>query len=95
VVAKISVNLHQSAASFLGTDFMLNGATWIAAAIAGTPVFRIVVSSDSMKNATAISHGSSRMLEAANDGCGERASIGVGGFVILPIRRHRRCGTAN
>jgi hypothetical protein len=27
----------------------------------GTPVFRIVVSSDSMKNATATSHGKSRM----------------------------------
>jgi len=35
---------------------MLSGATWSAAAIVGTPVLRIVVSSDSMKNATAINH---------------------------------------
>ena len=31
----------------------------------GTAVFRIVVSSDSMKNATATSQGSSRLLDAA------------------------------
>jgi hypothetical protein len=37
-----------------------------AAEIAGTAVLRIVVSSDSMKNATATSHGSSRL--AAFDG---------------------------
>src|SRR6202042_2594761 len=36
---------------------MLSGATFRAAAIVGTAVFRIVVSSDSMKNATATSHG--------------------------------------
>ena len=35
----------------------------------GTAVFRIVVSSDSMKNATATSHGKSCLLEA--DGGGE------------------------
>ena len=43
---------------------MLNGATLRAAAIAGTAVFKIVVSSDSMKNATATSHGSNRLLDA-------------------------------
>jgi hypothetical protein len=31
-----------------------------------------------MKNATAISHGSSRLLESGNGGCGEEASIGLG-----------------
>jgi len=31
--------------------------------MAGTAVFRIVVSSDSIKNATATSHGRSRLLE--------------------------------
>ena len=36
--------------------------------MAGTAVFRIVVSSDSMKNATATSHGRSRLLEAAGWG---------------------------
>ena len=42
---------------------MLNGATLSACAMAGTAVFRIVVSSDSMKNATATSHGNRRLLE--------------------------------
>ena len=42
---------------------MLSGATLSAAAIAGTAVFRIVVSSDSMKKATATSHGNSRLLD--------------------------------
>jgi hypothetical protein len=37
-----------------------------------------VVSSDSMKKATAISHGSSRLLEACSGGCGEAGSIGIG-----------------
>ena len=37
---------------------MLSGATCMAPAIAGRAVFRIVVSSDSMKKATATSHGS-------------------------------------
>ena len=35
--------------------------TSIACAMAGTAVLRIVVSSDCMKNATATSHGSSRL----------------------------------
>jgi hypothetical protein len=41
---------------------MLNGATLSASAIAGTAVFKIVVSNDSMKNATATSHGSNVLL---------------------------------
>jgi hypothetical protein len=41
---------------------MLRGPTWRAAEIAGTAVFRMVVSSDSMKKATATSHGRSRLL---------------------------------
>lgn len=43
---------------------MLSGVTLSASEIAGTAVFRIVVSRDSMKNATATSHGRSRLLEA-------------------------------
>jgi len=43
---------------------MLRGATCRAAEIVGTAVLRIVVSSDSMKNANATSHGSSRLLAA-------------------------------
>src|SRR5579862_1300880 len=41
---------------------MLSGATLRASAMVGTAVLRIVVSSDSMKNATATSHGKSRLL---------------------------------
>src|SRR5579863_2441937 len=44
---------------------MLRGATLSASEITGTAVFRMVVSSDSMKNATATSQGSSRLLESA------------------------------
>jgi hypothetical protein len=43
---------------------MLSGATLSASEMAGTAVLRIVVSNDSMKNATATSHGKSRLLEA-------------------------------
>ncbi len=60
------------------TDFMLSGATWSAAAMVGTAVLRIVVSSDSIKNATAISHGTKRLLEAVSEGYEEGASIGLG-----------------
>jgi hypothetical protein len=42
---------------------MLNGATFKAAAMAGTAVFKMVVSRDSMKNATATSHGKRRLLD--------------------------------
>ena len=57
---------------------ILSGATWSAVAIVGTAVLRIVVSSDSIKNATAISHGSTCLLEAAGGGCEKRDSIGLG-----------------
>jgi hypothetical protein len=40
--------------------------------MAGTAVFRMVVSSDSMKNANATSHGSSRLLAA--EGVSESAN---------------------
>ena len=46
------------------TDFILSGTTLRAWAMVGTAVFRIVVSSDSMKKATATSHGNSRLLDA-------------------------------
>ncbi len=49
---------------------MLSGVTCRAADTVGTAVFRMVVSSDSMKKATATSHGSSRL--AASEGwCGD------------------------
>ena len=46
---------------------MLRGETWSAAEMAGTAVFRMVVSSDSMKNATATSHGKICLLAVAGD----------------------------
>jgi hypothetical protein len=48
---------------------MLRGVMRRAAEMAGTAVLRIVVSSDSMKNATATSHG--RSLLAAFEGTNE------------------------
>lgn len=64
---------------------MLRGATWRASAIVGTAVFRIVVSSDSIKNATAISHGSSRLLDSASVGCKAGASIGLGELTFVGL----------
>jgi hypothetical protein len=54
---------------------MLSGVTLSASEMAGTAVFRIVVSSDSMKNATATSHGRSFLLEA--DG-----AVGIEGELV-------------
>src|SRR5882724_8759829 len=47
---------------------MLSGATPSAFAMVGTAVFRIVVSSDSMKKATATSHGNTRFTDSLGDG---------------------------
>ena len=58
---------------------MLSGVTLRAAEIAGTAVFRIVVSSDSMKNATATSQGNSRLL--AGESCGAGAKEGSGALI--------------
>jgi len=59
---------------------MLSGATWSAFEIAGTAVLRIVVSSDSMKNATA------RATEAAvcsyrGADAGGSAAMGLTGLI--------------
>src|SRR3979409_1832162 len=54
---------------------MLSGATLRAREMTGTAVFRIVVSSDSMKNATATSHGSSRLLESEGSEDRERDTL--------------------
>src|SRR5271170_2720198 len=60
---------------------MLSGATLRASEIAGTAVFRIVVSSDSMKNATATSHGKSRLLAVDGENVDEGWELtGVIGF---------------
>src|SRR5271169_3548536 len=62
---------------------MLSGATLSAAAIVGTAVLRMVVSSDSMKNATATSHGSRRRLVSARAGGGDGDTIGLAGLTWL------------
>src|SRR5277367_5305752 len=54
---------------------MLSGAILRAAATAGTAVLRIVVSNDSIKNATAISHGSNCLLEDGTDAAGAVSGI--------------------
>src|SRR6185503_2329515 len=56
---------------------MLSGATWSAAAIAGTAVFRMVVSSDSIKTAMATNHGRSRLTESlgVDNCCGNGSSL--------------------
>src|SRR6478609_2021408 len=53
---------------------MLSGATCRASAMAGTAVFRIVVSNDSIKNATATSQGNNPLA----DTCREGAEVGSG-----------------
>ena len=60
---------------------MLSGATLRASAMAGTAVFRIVVSSDSMKNATATSHGKRRLLEADGEDGYEAALMMLTGSI--------------
>src|SRR5271156_3243819 len=55
---------------------MASGVTLSASEIAGTAVLRIVVSNDSMKNATATSQGRRRLLEAR----------GADGFGVVPMR---------
>ncbi|HEY4051411.1 MAG TPA: hypothetical protein VGM27_31500, partial [Acidobacteriaceae bacterium] len=57
-------------------DFMASGVTLSASEMAGTAVLRIVVSKDSMKNATATSQGSRRLVEAD----------GADGFGVVPMR---------
>ena len=56
---------------------MLKGTTCSAFAMVGTAVFRIVVSNDSMKNATAINQGNSRLLAARVDGGADNVIWGV------------------
>jgi hypothetical protein len=62
---------------------MFKGETWSAAEMAGTAVFRMVVSSDSMKNATATSHGKTRLLAVPGAGGGvtEEALGALGGAI--------------
>src|ERR1700722_7797701 len=59
---------------------MLSGTLCSALAMAGNAVLRIVVSSDSMKNATATSHGSTRFADAV------RAGVGMAAGAPRPVR---------
>src|SRR5208337_689968 len=69
---------------------MLSGAMWSAWEIAGTAVFRIVVSSDSIKNATATSHGSNCLL--ATEGVIEAQAIAGGSSKLMIARNcHEFC----
>src|ERR1017187_7748222 len=62
---------------------MLSGATPSALAMAGTAVFRIVVSSDSMKKATATSHGSIRFTAAPGSGDGAETMLDLAGIILV------------
>ena len=61
---------------------MLNGATPSALAMAGTAVFRIVVSSDCMKKATATSHGKKRFTASIEIAEGVKMTLASAG--VLP-----------
>ncbi len=62
---------------------MLSGATASAFATAGTAVFRIVVSTDSMKKATATSHGSICFAALPGDGGAAAAASGLAGITLV------------
>src|ERR1017187_5501149 len=55
---------------------MLSGTTLRASAMAGTAVFRIVVSNDSIKNATATSHGNNCLPDVCDEGAGVGSGMG-------------------
>ena len=59
---------------------MLRGATPRASAMIGTAVFKMVASNDSMKNATATSHGSTRLPAVCR-------GLPVVGFGIAAVNR--------
>src|SRR5580704_16914697 len=67
---------------------MLSGVTFSACEIAGTAVFRIVVSSDSMKNATATSHGKSFLLEADGAAGIEGELAELTGLMAMESKNH-------
>jgi hypothetical protein len=60
---------------------MLSGVTANALAMTGTAVFKMVVSSDSMKKATATNHGSIRLTAA--DGSSESVARAVNACFLI------------
>ena len=69
--------------AWLDGNFMESGTTPSASAIVGTAVLRIVVSSASIRNATATIHGSVRLTE------GSTWSVTGAGSSRSPARRPR------
>ena len=64
-----------------------------AAAMVGTAVFRMVVSSDSMKNETATSHGTSRFTEGGTIGdAGAGGGTAQSNAVVAPAPTNTRSG---
>src|SRR2546430_16232723 len=63
---------------------MLSGATASAFAMAGTAVFRIVVSSDSMKKATATSQGNNRFTDLTGAAGGTETALEWAGIILPP-----------
>src|SRR5213592_1648879 len=63
---------------------MLSGATSSAFAMAGTAVFRIVVSSDSMKKATATSHGNNCFSEPPRAAGVSESALELVGITLPP-----------
>jgi len=62
----------------------LSGATASAYAMAGTAVFRIVVSSDSMKKATATSQGNNRFTDLPGAAGGAETALEWAGIILPP-----------
>jgi hypothetical protein len=69
---------------------MLKGAMPSALAMAGTAVFRIVVSSDCMKKATATSHGKKRFMASIEtaDGTGAASAATTAASSFFAMRRN-------
>src|ERR1017187_7302033 len=63
---------------------MLSGATPSALAMVGTAVFRMVVSSDSMKKATATSHGNNRFTDSPEGDEGGNSVLELAGIILVP-----------
>ena len=81
---------------------MLKTGTSSACAMAGTAVFRIVVSNDSMKNPTATSHGNNRLAvavsamssESAKSVCRQAPASAVSTIVCASLIRRRKCASS-
>jgi hypothetical protein len=64
---------------------MLSGATASALAMAGTAVLRIVVSSDSIKKATATSQGNKRFTASPGAAMGAEAELDLPRLILPPF----------